>query len=404
MTTCKPGIITWNYSGSSANRLLSITNVDDPYSSGNITRQSTTGNSFSVDINAASNNWTWSQVNVSQGWYQGNVPSLSAVSAAFFISNGSDVSCLLGSSSSSSAILDSGEIMGIVLGALAGLGVIVVGVAYYYLRSRRRRLPRGNQRRREDKDNMRRWNSLRSNPSISKSPSESNAGETSTAQSDATELTGESLPNLVEEKVVPSPNHFPPSSYDRRTSLRLQSHSDYSTPSNANHRRRSELHFEQQATRIRSSMESSMHMRTERFSLPAFPRSPPTSPRLSTFPDRERDDYPFSPVDTTFHRGRDEYPPSPFNRGRDEFPSATSTSRSPSASTAARRTPRKPVPHFDLSEPRDAHEGSQDAHPTITSDGVPPPPHNIPVLSDRINFGNTSVHYLIPDMPPPGNE
>ena len=48
------------------------------------------------NIDATAENWTWQQVDVPSGYYvlEGGVPYVNATSEAFFISNGSDTSCL----------------------------------------------------------------------------------------------------------------------------------------------------------------------------------------------------------------------------------------------------------------------------------------------------------------------
>ncbi|KAJ8595561.1 hypothetical protein M405DRAFT_806864 [Rhizopogon salebrosus TDB-379] len=429
MTTCTSGVITWTYTGSSPNLVLSITNIDvfDPYLQGNTRRQNTAGqNIFETLIltNATSNSWTWPQVNVSQGWYQiqGTVAPTSAASTPFFISNGTDTSCLLVSSSpatstgtasptavgnySNSTQLKTPEIIGIVLGVVAGLGILALLIVYYLRRHRRRPSP-GSLQRHKHKENMGRWGSLKSNSSTAKSLVGGNA-DVSTVHSDGTELGSElqiSVANITspaEEKVEPyhpsqsqetTPSdsiHTPPSSYDRHMSL--FSLPNPPVPSNPQHRRRaSEVNFEQHAARIRSSMDSSMHLRTERLSFPAFPRTP-------TSATRGRDEYPPSPAAELFpYRGRDEYPPSPR--------AATSHSRSPSAS---RRMPRKPVPHYDPSELRDNTGDSQlvlSGGDLPGTDTLPPLLHDSPALSHKASLGNhPRMHYLIPDMPPPSSE
>ncbi|OAX39686.1 hypothetical protein K503DRAFT_63071 [Rhizopogon vinicolor AM-OR11-026] len=437
MTTCTSGLITWTYNGSSANLILSITNVNvlDPYSLGNLTRrQNSAGDSVSMtltDAIATSNSWTWPQVNVSQGWYQvqGNVTPLSAVSSAFFISNGSDTSCLLASSSTSSPAsttsptadvnysdspnLNGGKIAGIVIGVLAGLAITALAIAYYF--RRRRRPSRGNLQRHNPRESMGRWSSLKSNSSTIKSLAATNPADLSTVHSDATELADEiqisvaDITSHVGHKIEPNhlsqsttlsdPMYVPPSSYNRHMSLSNPPPTSVNTRQS---RRVSELNFEQQAARIRSSMDTSMFLRTERMSLPAFPRTPALY--------RGVDD-PLSPASATFqHRGRDEYPPSPVTpRGRDEYPPSAraAVSRSPSTSTATRRTPRKPVPHYDpaeLSDPR----GLLDAQAILSSDDLqgtsplPSSPRDTPSLSPKSSFGNhPRIHYLIPDMPSP---
>lgn len=348
-------------------------------------------------------------MNVSQGWYriQGNVSTLSAVSPKdFFVSNGSDTSCLISSSpSTASATVDlkGGEIAGIVVGVLAGLAILALAIVYYL--RRHGRPSRGHFGRDEVRKRVGRWSSVKSNSSNTKSLVEGSAGDFSTVHSNVTDLAGEIQisvadgANPVGKKIHPDPIHVPPSSYDRYAS-------NPSTPVDLHYRRASEVNFEQHAARIRSSMDSSMFMRTERMSLPVLPRTP-LSPREPTFPAspssisplREQDDYPPSPVEFP-RRGRDEYPPSPGVE--------TSASRSHSASTTARRKSRKPVPQYDLSELRDHTKGSLDTQSMLAggdlqgTDPQPPSPPGVPALA---GFGNhLRMHYLIPDMPPPNND
>ncbi|KAG0707879.1 hypothetical protein DFH29DRAFT_893934 [Suillus ampliporus] len=428
MTTCTPGIITWTYNGSSADILLSITNVNvlDPYPQRDLTRrQNSAGQTVSVTLanaSAISNSWTWPKVNQSQGWYkiQGSVTGLNVSSAPFFISNGSDTSCLL-SSSSSSAVenhtnsTNVAKIVGIVVGGVAGLFILAVVIPYYLCRRRR---SRGSKR--KPKQEVGRWGSLKSNDSAARSLPGSNIDLPSHSHGHS-ELTGEIL--IVadsgrasettashssdeyhgEEKAVPlhSPKEMIPldvldtplSHYNRRMSA--YSIQDPSFRGDAGRTRAISAHdsqqnLELQAARIRSSMESSMYLRTERLSMPVF--STPTSPRTSTFASRGLDEYPPSPGATTVFR-------------RD--PSAGATS------TAARRASRKPVPHYDPSELPDNLHNAVDTLSMFTagesshshSTEPLPPPHVLPGLYHDASFGSPSrVHYLIPDMPLPSNE
>lgn len=443
MTTCASGIITWNYNGSSANILLSITNVGvlDPYPQRDFTRrQNTAGQDVTVTLTNTSailNSWAWPQVNQSQGWYtiQGSVASLKASSTAFFISNGSDTSCLLSSSSSSSSSSPGptstatavetytrtpsvGEIVGVVVGTLAGLVILVLAIAYY-LRRRRRSPTRGS----KPKQNVgRRWSSLRSNDSAARSLAGGNdnsthshghseslgemliVGKTSdtTTTQGSDEFSGshgEEHEEEHEEKVVhphsprgmipldaidtPLPRH------NRRISVQsLQGPYPLLDPSfrgdvgpiRVSSTRYSKQNLELQAARIRSSMDSTMYLRTERFSLPAVAAPTPPTP-------------------TSPSRGRDEYPPSPGT--------ATSARRSPSAGAAtARRASRKPVPYYDASEFHDDLRSAADNQSTLTA-GESSHSHGTESLSPLHSMSGLShnrIHYLIPDMPPPRNE
>ncbi|KAG1741540.1 uncharacterized protein EDB91DRAFT_333709 [Suillus paluster] len=428
MTTCTPGIITWTYTGPSADLLLSITNINvfDPYTQHLSRRQNSAGQNVSVtlaNISATLHSWTWPKVNQSQGWYnlQCSVAGFNVPSTSFFISNGSDTSCL--PSSSLTAVENYtkspsiGEIVGIVVGGVAGL-IILGSLVLYYLHRRRR--SRGGKRQPKQKVG-RRWGSLKSNDSeAARSLAGSNACDLASHSHGHSESTGEILvvadsgkssettttPGSDEyhgeEKVVPphspreviplDPLDTPLSHYNRRTSV--YSYQDPSFRSDVSRARvtsvrNSEQNLESQAARIRSSMETSMYLRAERLSMPVIVT--PTTPRTPTFATR----------------GRDEYPPSPE--------AATSSGREPSAgaSSNTHRTSRKPVPHYDPSELRDDYRSAVDTQSTFTAGGSShshsteplPPPHGIPGLSHDASFGSPRrMHYLIPDMPPPSNE
>jgi hypothetical protein len=138
--------------------------------------------------------------------------------------------------------------------------------------------------------------------------------------------------------------------------------------------------LELQAARLRSSMESSLYLRTERFSLPASAASTPRTP-------------------TSPSQGRDEYPPSPV--------APTPGRRSPSTgAVSARRTSRKPVPRYDASEFRDDLRSAVDNQSMFTA-GESSHSHgteSISPLHDMPGLSHNRIHYLIPDMPPPRNE
>ncbi|KAG1849676.1 hypothetical protein DFJ58DRAFT_794762 [Suillus subalutaceus] len=431
MTTCAPGVITWTYNGSSPNILLSITsiNVLDPFQQLDLTRRQNTAGQISVTLantSAILNSWTWPQVDQPQGWYiiEGSVASLDASSTAFFISNGSDTACLLSSPSSSPGItsaattssmtLSVGKIVGIVIGSLAGLVFLVLAIAYYLCRQRRSPT-RGS----KPKQSVgRRWSSLRSNDSAARSlaglgggsthshghsdakgeilmvADSGKASETTTTQS-SDECHGshgeekEAHPRSSREMIPVDAINNPLSHYNHRTSV----HSPHDPcpfpdppPRGGTARTRvtparySEQSLELQAARIRSSMESSMYLRTERFSLPALAAPTPHTP-------------------TSPSRGRDEYPPSPV--------AATSARRSPSTgAVSARRTSRKPVPHYEASDFCDDLHSAVDNQSMFTA-GESSHSHGIESLSPLHTMSGPShnrIHYLIPDMPPPRNE
>lgn len=431
MTTCAPGNITWTYNGSSPNILLSITNVNvlDPDSQRDLTRRQNTAKQISVTLTNTSailDYWIWPQVDQPQGWYaiQASIASLNASSAAFFISNGSDTACLLSSSSlspgptspvivaeTSSVTLSVGKIMGIVVGSLAGLIVLVLAIAYYLCRQCCSPT-RGN----KPKQSVgKRWSSLKSNDSAARSPAGGNGdsacsrghsesmGEISIVADSGKEVSETTTPqgsdeyheSRGEEKetyphsprgMIPMDTiHNPLSHYNRRISVHsLQDSYSFPDPyvrgdagrTHVTSAHYSKQSFELQAARIRSSMESSAYMRTERFSLPAPAASTPHSP-------------------TSPSRGRDEYPPSPEV--------ATSSRRPPSIGVVSvRRNSRKPVPHYDPSEFRDDLHSAVDNQSMITacessySHGT----ESLSPLHAMSGLSHNHIHYLIPDMPP----
>ncbi|KAG2107355.1 hypothetical protein BD769DRAFT_134061 [Suillus cothurnatus] len=432
MTTCTPGVITWTYNGSSTNILLSITNVHvlDPYPQRDLTRRQNTAGQITVTLTNTStilNSWTWPQVNQSQGWYiiKGSVASLNASSAAFFISNGSDTACLFSSSSSSpgptstattveasSMTLSVGKIVGIVVGSLAGLLFLVLAIAYYLCRQRRTpsrgSKPKQNVRRR-------RWSSLKSNDSAARSLAGGN--DSSTYSHGHSDTLGEILivadsGKASETTTTRGSNEYhgshgeekeahphsprgktPVDAIDNPLSRYISVHSlqdpcpfpdppsrGGTTRTRLTPARYSEQSLELQAARIRSSMENSMYLRTERFSLPVLADPTPHTP-------------------TSPSRGRDEYPPSPA--------AETSARRSPSTgAVSARRTSRKPVPHYDASEFHDDLRSGVDNQSMFTA-GESSHSHGLESLSPLhavSGLSHNRIHYLIPDMPPPRNE
>lgn len=404
-------------------------NVLDSYPQRDLTRRQNTAGHISVTLtntSAISNSWTWPQVNQPQGWYaiEGSVASLNASSAAFFISNGSDTACLLSSSSSSSGpistaavvgtssmTLSVGKIVGIVVGSLAGLFVLGLAIAYYLCRHRRSPT-RGS----KPKQSVgRRWSSLRSNDSAAMSPAGGNDGSTHShghsesmgemlivadsgkaSETTTTQDSDEYHGNIGGEKEVHpySPGGIiPVDAIDNplpRKNRHISVHSlqdpyplaDSSFRGDAGRTRATSTQqsLELQAARLRSSMESSLYLRTERFSLPASSASTPRTP-------------------TSPSQGRDEYPPSPV--------APTPGRRSPSTgAVSARRTSRKPVPRYDASEFRDDLRSAVDNQSMFTA-GESSHSHGTESLSplhDMPGLSHNRIHYLIPDMPPPRNE
>ncbi|TRM60354.1 hypothetical protein BD626DRAFT_505070 [Schizophyllum amplum] len=211
MNSCEPATIDWIYAGPDADVRLEISSIDVTQSSApaSTTMRQTTSRSLhltitdgtvtqpqrrqatgiitsqaasatgaggltsliSTSIPSSDRTYRWSSVSVPQGWYRLNasIPSRNYVartSANFFVRNGTDTSCLVGSgasnsatspqsnsatsptsSSSSTAVaigaissnnsVDAGTIAGAVIGAVAGLALLA-GVLVWFLRRRKR--------------------------------------------------------------------------------------------------------------------------------------------------------------------------------------------------------------------------------------------------------------------------
>ncbi|KIJ15088.1 hypothetical protein PAXINDRAFT_169290 [Paxillus involutus ATCC 200175] len=436
MTTCTSGSIKWYYSGGQVELLLSATNTNvhqdnfDPRFKARQTTAGQTTNQLLVDTNATSLSWAWPSVNLPQGWYeiQGSIPNFSSVSSQpFFIANGSDVSCLINTSPQSSAALPSASIsasastdlsasnvasiVGGVVGAVIALIVLVAVFLWFY--RRRRSSVRGVSMGRKGG----RWGSLNSRGSNAGGSirqltnnhfhghSESAGGmlqDVAGGKTSATTTPSGSDEDVTtgEEKLVsptsPGINPFEildtPVRYNRRASIySLQSPTAVaeSSQTRTNSVRTSNQNLEQQAHRIRSSMESSLYLRTERLSMPIIP--PTALPR--------------TPTSSSAGRSRDEYPPSPV------VPSPVNRSVSTGAGSITRRTARKPVPQYDPAElGADSASTVPDTVSVFTAAAESSHSHGTGVgtehapseLSHKASFGNgRPVHYLIPDMPAP---
>ncbi|KAH7924372.1 hypothetical protein BV22DRAFT_512659 [Leucogyrophana mollusca] len=420
MTTCTSANISWVYTGPAATIQLAVTNIS-------VTQQDSSQTFIQdlVDTDALAESWAWPTVNVSQGWYaiQGFTSGsyISTQSASFFVSNGTNTNCLSTSPSSSmpasaastvtassapSQKNNTSAIVGGVVGGIVGVAIIAL-LGVLWLMRRRRRPSRGG----GDRRSVGRWGSLTSNSSHV-NPGGSARDLTSNHYHGHTASAGEMLPPLVADKSVASTpggsnedvdslrdekllsrNSLPPPSpfdniVDAPLPYRGNRSSTYSlqTPSVAgcSHARASSVRtsnngLEEQAQRLRSSMDGSLFLRTERLSMPA---SPGAIIRTPTSPARARDDYPPFPS-----------PISPVAR----------------SNSGTRRTPRKPVPYYDPSELQSSsHETpTLDTHSTLTTAGESSQSGTEAFtsqteLSHKASFGsNRPVHYLIPDMPPP---
>ncbi|KAG2127904.1 uncharacterized protein EDB93DRAFT_1256869 [Suillus bovinus] len=420
MTTCAPGIINWTYNGSSSNILLSIMNVDylHSYPQHNLAHRQNTAGQFSTALTNTSailNSWTWPKVDQPQGWYtiQGSIASLNASSTAFFISNGSDTACLFSSSLSSgptstatagetsSMSLSVGKIVGVVISSLAGMLVLALAIAYYLCRQ-----CRSPTRASKPKQSVgKRWSSLRSDDLAARSLARCN--DDSTCSRGHSKSMGDifivaDIGKISETTTTQgSDGHHGSHGEEKeghpRSPRGMIPADAIDNPLSRYNRRMSTHHpvmtlialmpppriiqikaFELQAVRIRSSMESSMYLRTKRFSLPALATPTPRTP-------------------TSPSRGRDEHPPSPGV--------ATSGMGSPSKGVVSvHHTSRKPVPHYDHSEFYDDLRNAADNKITASGSSHLHGTESLPPLHAMPGLSHNRIHNLIPDMPLPRDE
>jgi len=435
MTTCTSSSITWSYGGGQANLVLAITKtgVSQRFVALNDVqrRQNTAGITVFqtlANVSAQADSWKWPSVNLAQGQYQirGEVGTVTALSTPFYILNGSDISCLSGvptptpspsvsvspvSDTSLSHSKKTGVIVGVVVGVIAGICLVVAIIIWLRRRKRIKRIPaRGGFSMR----NMGQWGSLPSNAS---SMRPKNTDFANRHYHGHTESTAGMLESVTGSKASKT---NPPGDDERVTEVgeSEKTHSTYShsipginpldspgysvspnrhspmysiqSPASATDPSRfrtasapSSNALEQQAHRIRSSMESSACLRTERLSMPVI--APAALDRSPSTPIRRAADYPELGAE------------------------ASSVQRSASTSgSTPHRTARKPVPHYNPSE-----FPVQDGDRTRTSSTVAVgssmcnsaesmPSSGTPDVSRMPSLGHgRPVHYLIPDMPPP---
>lgn len=437
MTTCASAPITWHYGGNESYLVLAVTNIgvnQNPSKVASLARRQnsagTTVLQTLANVTAQTGTWTWASVNLTQGWYEirGIVGSLTALSSPFYISDGSNTSCLTSTSTASPSATPSpvsnltssndkktGVIVGSVIGALVGVSLIVAFAIW--LRRRKRSPILGGFSVR----NVGRWSSLTSNASSMKHRSNDFANRHYHGHTDSTSRMGESVTGskasntgplgdsddlAVEagesERTHSTYSHSPPGmsaidahdapvSHVRHASIHsiqtLGSAVDRSR-SRTTSARTSNTALEQQAQRIRSSMGNSMNLRTERLSMPII--APAALERSPT-----------SPIGRTSNHAA----------GSGEVSVARSASTSGSAT---HRTPRKPVPHYDPSELDDALGGQvNDSRSTAPSGEDFSASNSAETMSSRAisdvsrlpSLGpGRPVHYLIPDLPPPQKE
>ncbi|KAG6334206.1 hypothetical protein ID866_4877 [Astraeus odoratus] len=427
MTTCTSAPITWKYGGNQTNLVLAVTNNSvDQHLDGLSRRQGTTTTVLQTlaSVNAQAGSWTWGSVNVSQGWYeiQGSLGSAITLSSPFYVSTGSNVSCLPSSSAASPSTSPdpvsntvsagsnkTGTIVGSVVGIMAGISLLVALI--FWLRRRKRTSVRGE----IIAPNVGKWGSLTSNTSSLRRKSNDFANRHYHGHTDSTTgmlsmVAGAKVANADQpgdfgehvaeagesEKTHSSYSHSPigknpfdsPVLPDRHESLSYSQCPIAAVDRSCSRKRSlrtSNAALEQQAQRIRSSMETSMHLRTERLSMPII--APVTLERSPTSPIRRAADNPVGTEPTTVQR-----------------------SASTGGSTT-RRTPRKPVPHYDPSELPD-HDAN-DTHSTATGAGGSSASNSAEAViaaptSEVARFPSLGrgrpVHYLIPDLPPSSPE
>lgn len=153
-TTCHNMTFTWSYSGGAtvpltlsvsggpptANHAASSVNSSNTAPPKNLLR------TLATNVSSDSHLYTWQSVDVKEGWYliqaAAQSSGFSAQSASFFVQNGTNVTCLMHAPSANSRPmhrLSRGELVGISLGAIAG--VAIVTVAFIFPRLWRRALP-----------------------------------------------------------------------------------------------------------------------------------------------------------------------------------------------------------------------------------------------------------------------
>ncbi|KAK0449624.1 uncharacterized protein EV420DRAFT_1565096 [Desarmillaria tabescens] len=500
LTTCTSGSVRWVYSGPDTPLSLMITNINvtqtgsssvTASSSSTTALSSTASRSPITDLTAraiptyltvsagddtntsddgfvkiittsadpSNDLFTWDKVDVPQGWYKiwasmEAYPDFSqATSSDYFVTNGSDISCLLssGGSSSSSTFMSStmsstsspsataivgavssvnkGAIAGGVVGGVALLSAVLAALVYFLCASQRRRRTAT-----LDPSNggtVGRWGTLGSFDSTHSSKSQhakatkqkakkyNGAGVVGMGGYDA-EANGRverhhsqadslgpivSYGHAITESPVSEETFNPYASYEDKYSSRF--------PASLSEENGEELvmthtvgysprlpHAGRQST---SSIES--YVLNNNFSRPrsqtqtqrmppspqqAYPESPSTSSVLT--PDSRRFSSPVLPMDDGVFVGYQQ-------QQQQQSPRQT-----------PRRMPRKPVPSYnptDLPEPLPAH-----LHSSMTSlPHTPSPAHSVHSLvltedvHQLIHKGSFSdgrpVHVLMPDLPPP---
>ncbi|KZT24152.1 hypothetical protein NEOLEDRAFT_1242640 [Neolentinus lepideus HHB14362 ss-1] len=418
MTACDSGTVTWTFSGSSGGNLsLVVTNSNVPQSpptlSRTITPEPLTARShvrrdvqamdrlLVTGIDPSALSWTWSPVNVTQGWYdmeaftlylgQGSSQVYTAASTQFYVANGSDTSCLnavvppssssVPSSSptsipvstlSSGSHTNVGAVVGGVLGGLVGLCAILAAIFYFRGRTR----TRGRARSVSGSGPAGGWGGLKSAGLQHRSrdrnaPTESVG--TVVGQTAYTPHGSDSEVNSLEgEKILAARPYENVASlgYDVKRSSTASSIASTAV-SSSSRPQSSSAHGPPIAKR---DSQSSTRNRPRRSFEAGSPRRVAVPPISYMPPSHVPDSHP--------------YPPSP------QSPEPVPLSRSASG---GRRAARKPVPKYDASEFTDIETGSEMTAPsTVQHETI-----GLPELNHKSSLGEKKMHYILPDMPPP---
>ncbi|TFK49291.1 hypothetical protein OE88DRAFT_1736927 [Heliocybe sulcata] len=420
MTACDSGTVTWDFSGTSGGNLtLVVTNGNVPQSPATPSRTITPEPLASLiarsnvrrDVPAVSklletgidpsiSTWTWSPVNVTEGWYdleafllytgQAGSQLFAATSTQFYVSNGTDLSCLGVTPTSSSSAAPSasstgssipvaamgtgkhtnvGAIVGGVLGGVVGLFLIFAAVVFF----RVRKPTRARARSVTGSGPAGGWGGLKSTDSQRRTrgghaPAESCG--TVAGQTGYTPNISDSELNSVEgEKIVVARAYENPASlaslgYTMKRSSTTSSiaSTEMSGPGS------SSAHGPPIAKR---DSQNSTRSRTRRSLDAGSPRRVPVPPISYMPPSHEPHPYPPSQSPEPVHLTR--------------------------SASGSRRTARKPVPKYDAAEFTDVETGSEvSAPPTVQRETI-----GLPELTHKASFGEKKMHYIMPDMPPP---
>ncbi|KAF8894498.1 hypothetical protein BD779DRAFT_842540 [Infundibulicybe gibba] len=167
-TTCRSFTFLWSYSSPSVALLtLSVSTAEAVQKAAIPAVAPPTLRMLSTNLPSDTHVYTWIMVDVAEGWYQINARETSSVgmspqSAPFFVRNGTNLECLKAAQTNTSTStfhkpsnpphhtpmrhLGTGELIGIVLGAVAG--VLLLAIAFIFPRLWRRALPTTKKQRR----------------------------------------------------------------------------------------------------------------------------------------------------------------------------------------------------------------------------------------------------------------